>query len=140
MSDYEIDQRDKPFSSMPIGGWLAFNTEGDACQKISRDQIGFYVGNRFEVETIERINDGVYPVYFYEPITEPITEHDEEQTIETTIQCEIDSSDWLECDANSKELIMMLVSGEECVGGITIGRGQIQKLIDYLERAKEVVQ
>ena len=140
MSDYEIDQRDKPFSSLPIGDWLAFNTEGDPCQKISSDQIGFAVGNRFEVETIERINDGVYPVHFYEPITESITEHDEEQTLETTIVCELDQVDWLECEASSTELMMILVHEGHFVGGITIGRGQIQKLIDYLERAKEVVQ
>ena len=65
---YEIDQRDRPFSSLSIGDWLAFNTEGDICQKISDNQIGFTVGKRFEAQTISRVNDGVYPVYFYESI------------------------------------------------------------------------
>ena len=141
MSNYEIGQRDKPFSSLSIGDWLAFNTRGDACQKISSDQIGFTVGNRFEVETIERIHDGVYPVYFYAPITE----HDEEQTLMNQelsqgFECEIDRNDWLSCQATSSELTIALISDEETVGGITICRGQIQNLIDYLERVKEVVR
>ena len=146
MSNYEIGQRDKPFSSLSIGDWLAFNTRGDACQKISSDQIGFTVGNRFEVETIERIHDGVYPVYFYAPITE----HDEEQTLMNQelsqgFTCEIDDRDDMECglcdDGNgAKELVLIFTSRREIKGGITIGRGQIQKLIDFLEQIKQRVR
>jgi len=49
-------------------------------------------------------------------------------------------NDWLSCQATSSELTIALISDEETVGGITIGRGQIQNLIDYLERVKEVVR
>ena len=55
-------------------------------------------------------------------------------------ECEIDDRDWLSCQASSSELTISLISGDECVGGITIGRGQIQNLIDFLERSKEVVR
>ena len=54
--------------------------------------------------------------------------------------CEIDQEDWLSCEATRSELSIALVSHGETVGGITICRGQIQNLIDYLERAKEVVR
>jgi len=146
MSNYEIDQRNQPFSSLPIGNWLAFNTRGDACQKISPDQIGFPVGNRFQVETIERIHDGVYPVYFYEPITESATEHGEEQALTSQessqcFTCEIDDRDDMQCalcgdDSGAMELAIIFTSCGEIKGGITIGRDQIQNLIDYLEQIK----
>jgi len=55
-------------------------------------------------------------------------------------ECEIDDTDWLSCQATNSELTISLISGEETVGGITICRGQIQNLIDYLERVKEVVR
>ena len=144
MSNYEIDQRNQPFSSLSVGNWLAFNTRGDVCQKISSDQIGFTVGNRFQVETIERIHDGVYPVYFYEPITESITEHGEEQALTLIhlnqgFDCEIDDADRLSCQATNSELTIALTRYGDVVGGITIGRGQIQNLIDYLEQVKEAV-
>ncbi|MBC7824935.1 MAG: hypothetical protein H7126_13910 [Candidatus Parcubacteria bacterium] len=55
-------------------------------------------------------------------------------------QCEIDSNDWLDCVAIHDELVIRLKISGDCVGGITIGRGQIQNLINYLEPAKEVVR
>ena len=55
-------------------------------------------------------------------------------------QCEIDSNDWLNCVAIHDELVIKLKISGDCVGGITIGRGQIQNLINYLEPAKEVVR
>ena len=55
-------------------------------------------------------------------------------------QCEIDSNDWLDCIAIHDELVIKLKISEETVGGITIGRGQIQNLINYLEPVKEVVR
>jgi len=55
-------------------------------------------------------------------------------------QCEIDSNDWLNCVAIHDELVIKLKISGDCVGGITIGRGQIQNLINYLEPAKEVVE
>ena len=54
-------------------------------------------------------------------------------------ECEIDREDWLSCQASSSELTISLISDDEEVGGITIGRGQIQNLIDFLERVKEAV-
>jgi|GEM_PF-2039399 len=55
-------------------------------------------------------------------------------------ECEIDREDWISCEATSKELAIVLVSYGDTVGGITIGRGQIQNLINYLERVKEFVR
>ena len=55
-------------------------------------------------------------------------------------QCEIDSNDWLDCVAIHDELVIKLKISGDCVGGITIGRGQIQKLIDFLEQIKQRVR
>lgn len=63
----------------------------------------------------------------------------EDQT-ELSIRCEIDEQDWLECEVANQELTLAIVSGEECVGGVTIGRTQLRKLIDFLERSKESVE
>ena len=54
--------------------------------------------------------------------------------------CEIDDRDWIVCKLIGNELAISFILGEEEQGGITIGAGQIQNLIDYLERVKEVVQ
>jgi len=53
--------------------------------------------------------------------------------------CEIDDTDRLSCHAD-RELTIALICDRDPVGFITIGRGRIQDLIDYLERAKEVVE
>jgi len=59
--------------------------------------------------------------------------------------CEIDDRDEMRCelveDGNGHmELAIISVSRGKDTGGITIGRGQIQNLIDFLERSKEVVR
>ena len=54
-------------------------------------------------------------------------------------ECEIDRTDWLSCQATSRDLTIALICDGDPVGFITIGRGRIQNLIDYLEQAKEVV-
>ncbi|MBC7824936.1 MAG: hypothetical protein H7126_13915 [Candidatus Parcubacteria bacterium] len=59
--------------------------------------------------------------------------------------CEVDDRDDMECelfdDGNgAMELAIIFSCRREIKGGITIGRDQIQKLIDYLERVKEVVR
>ena len=54
--------------------------------------------------------------------------------------CEIDDADRLSCQATSTELTIALTRDGDLVGGITISQGQIQNLIDYLERVKEVVR
>jgi len=59
--------------------------------------------------------------------------------------CEIDDRDEMRCelidDGNgAMELAIISVSRGKDTGGITIGRDQIQNLIDFLERSKEVVR
>ena len=54
--------------------------------------------------------------------------------------CEIDNRDWITCKLIGNELLICLILGEEEQGGITIGSGQIQNLIEFLEKVKEVVQ
>ena len=59
--------------------------------------------------------------------------------------CEIDDRDDMECglidDGNgAMELAIIFTSCREIKGGITIGRDQIQNLIDFLKRIKEVVR
>ena len=59
--------------------------------------------------------------------------------------CEIDDRDDMQCqlvnDGNgAMELVIVIASCEEIQGGITIGRDQIQNLIDFLEQIKHRVR
>ena len=59
--------------------------------------------------------------------------------------CEIDDRDDMEYglidDGNgAMELAIILTSCKEIKGGITIGRDQIQNLIDFLEQIKQKVR
>ena len=63
-----------------------------------------------------------------------------ENTISQGFDCEIDQREWLSCKASSESLEMFLISDGNSLGGVAIGRDQIQNLIDFLERSKQVVR
>lgn len=72
--------------------------------------------------------------------------HGEEQALTSQessqcFTCEIDDRDDMQCalcgdDSGAMELAIIFTSCGEIKGGITIGRDQIQNLIDYLEQIK----
>ena len=51
--------------------------------------------------------------------------------------CEIDDRDWISCKLIGNELVISLILGEEEQGGITLGSGQIQNLIEFLQNVNE---
>jgi len=68
-----------------------------------------------------------------------------DQELSQCFPCEIDDRDDMECelfdDGNgAMELAIIFSCRREIKGGITIGRSQIQKLIDFLEQIKQRVR
>ena len=52
-------------------------------------------------------------------------------------ECEIDDRDWILFEQVGKELVISFQSDEENLGGVTLGSGQVQNLIEYLLRVKQ---
>ena len=63
----------------------------------------------------------------------------ESSQLSQAFDCEIDDRDWIVCKLIGNELAISFILGEEEQGGITIGSGQIQNLIEFLEKVKEEV-
>jgi len=54
-------------------------------------------------------------------------------------ECEIDREDWIICKSGKDDLTIMFISGDDQVGSIVIGAGQIQNLINFLECVKNSI-
>lgn len=54
--------------------------------------------------------------------------------------CEIDDRDWILCEPICDELTISFQTEEGNLGGVTLGVGQVQNLIEFLVAAKKDMQ